>query len=644
LRSSRRVWLAVILSVAALAAAWWLIPHRRSPPHAARQDGARSLLLITIDTLRADAVGAYGPSTSLGAGSAGARTPAIDALAARGVRFDRAFAPAPITLPSHASVLTGRDPPGHGARHNGMAMRGGVPTIATVAAQAGFATAAFVSAFPLDRRFGLARGFGAYSDRMPRGADMRPANERSGARTVDEAVEWLGRHAPERFLLWVHLFEPHAPYGDPQDGRPARARYADEVAEADRQVARLVTALGVARAETLVVVAGDHGEAFGEHGEIGHSIFVYDTTLRVPLVFSGAGLPGGTVVAEPVSLIDVAPTALRLLALPPVDADGVDIAPLWYGERIAPRTLYAESFAPLVDFGWSALRSVRRDGWKYIAAPRPELYDLLRDPDEAHDVAGEVPARAAALADVVARVSGPELDHAAAQPDPEAARRLRALGYASSSPGAAGVQGGKRPDPKDRRNLAARIARVTSGELTGNALRRELEAILLADVANPQAHMRLAFVLSAAGACTEAEPHFRSAIAAGLPSADPFLGLAGCQARGGDRAAALRTLERGLGIEPDNPVVLANSGIIQAELGRQAEAVDALRRAVDLDHDFHEARFNLALALARAGRRAEAAREAQTLRDRLPPDAPQRAEVKRLLRALRDDGPSPPIR
>ncbi|MGH9313870.1 MAG: sulfatase [Vicinamibacterales bacterium] len=239
---------------------------------------ASNLLLVTIDTLRADAVGAYGASS--------ARTPALDALAAEGVRFDRAFAPTPITLPSHASLLTGLYPPGHGARHNGIAMRADVPTLATSCEKAGLATAAFVSAFPLDRRFGLARGFGQYGDRFPRGPDMRPLNERPGSSTVDQAIGWLVARGfsrvsdktslkarATRFFLWVHLFEPHAPYGNPRDGRPAIDRYADEVAEADRQVARLLEALGPAKPTTLVIAAGDHGEAFGEHGEIGHSIF-----------------------------------------------------------------------------------------------------------------------------------------------------------------------------------------------------------------------------------------------------------------------------------------------------------------------------------------------------------------------------------
>ncbi len=186
-------------------------------PPAASPSAARNLVLITIDTLRADRVGAYGYGA--------ARTPTMDGLARDGVRFTRAVATAPITLTSHASLMTGRYPAGHGARHNGMRLDLTTPTLAEALKRAGFSTAAFVAAFPLDRRFGLIKGFETYGDRMPRGADGRPANERPGRVVVDEAVAWLERRGPERFFLWVHLFEPHAPYGDPAGtGQRARPR------------------------------------------------------------------------------------------------------------------------------------------------------------------------------------------------------------------------------------------------------------------------------------------------------------------------------------------------------------------------------------------------------------------------------------
>ena len=581
---------------------------------------ARSLLLITIDTLRADRVGAYGDTS--------ARTPAIDALAARGALFTNAFAVAPITLTSHASLLTGRYPAGHGGRHNGMRIDPDVPTLAETLKNSGFATAAFVAAFPLDRRFGLDKGFETYEDRMPRGADGRPANERPGRVVVDEALAWLQAHKAGRFFAWVHLFEPHAPYGDARSGTPAHARYADEIAEADRQVARLIAGLEGALESTVVAVTSDHGEAFGEHGEIAHSIFVYDTTLRVPFVLAGPGIPQRRVDA-PVSLVDLAATLTTRLGVQPLDTDGVDLAPALAGGGLPARTLYAESFAPLLDFGWSPLRAVRADGWKYIAAPAPELFDLTTDVREEQNVLAKAPERAAVLRAQVERFGPGELPREGPV-DRQAAARLQALGYVSG-----GAAAGSRADPKDRRQLAARIAQVTSGEVHGAALEKLLIEILAEDPRNPLANLRLGYALLDGGDCRAAMPRFEAAIAAGYPSADPYLGLAGCQAARKSFGAAAATLRTADTVEPGNPVVLANLGLVLSDSGQPAAAVDPLRRALAIDPDLHQARFGLAIALAESGRRGEAIAQTEELLRRLPSTAPQRAEVERLLATLR---------
>jgi choline-sulfatase len=582
--------------------------------------------------MRADHVGAYGYGA--------ARTPVLDELARDGVRFDRAFAAAPITLTSHASLLTGLYPPGHGARHNGVAIRGSVDTLATSLQRQGFVTGAFVAAFPLDRRFGLARGFDVYGDRMPRGSNGRLANERPADAVVDEAIAWLSRTGVSpvghRFFLWVHLFEPHAPYGDPvrDAGRTATERYDAEIATADRAVGRLLASLGADAAQTLVVLASDHGEAFGEHGETGHSVFVYDTTLRVALIVRGPGVGRHRVVADPVSLIDVVPTVTRLLGTRPLDGDGIDLGPAMTGQRLVPRALYAESFAPLLDFGWSSLRTVREGRWKAIAAPRPELYDVEADPAELENVGSDRQnVRSADLTPLLRRIeaiSGPELP-AAAQPAGDAAARLGSLGYVQGGK----TNGGARPDPKDRRGLASRIAAVTSGEVNGDAALAALQAIIREDPRNGQMQLRLGDELLGRGRAADAGRHFTAAVAAGVPSADPYLGLAVCQAQGGRIADAIATLESGARVETDNAVVLANLGLLRAQAGLADAAVTALRRAVTLDPDFHEARFDLSRVLARAGRREEALAEASALLQRLPATAPQRPEVERLVAALR---------
>jgi arylsulfatase A-like enzyme/Tfp pilus assembly protein PilF len=588
----------------------------------------RNLVIITIDTLRADRVGAYGYKA--------AHTPTLDRLAREGVLFTHAYAAAPITLTSHASLMTGLYPAGHGARHNGMRLDPKTPTLADTLSKAGFATGAFIAAYPLDRRFGLIKGFQTYGDRMPPAKEGRAINERPGRQVVDEAIAWLEAHRGERYFLWVHLFEPHAPYGNPADGRglTAEHRYDEEVTEADRQAGRLLDALGSARDQTVVVAAADHGEAFGEHGEIGHSIFVYDTTLRVPLIFAGPGIPAGRTISDRAALIDVAPTVMHMVGATPFDADGIDLRPAFNGAGLPTRDLYAESFAPLLDFGWSPLHALRSDRWKYIEAPRPELFDIVNDPNEERDLSRSETPTMAALRDRVAR-------RAASNPptggdiDPDVRARLQALGYAA---GSSNVTSGNHVDPKDRKEEAARLAQVTSGELQGPSLERALRAVLATDPGNPQANLRLGYVFLESNRCRDAIPRFRSAIDAHLPSADAHLGLAACQASGRQFDAAAATLRNAERVEPDNPVVAANLGLVLSDGGHPKESIAPLQRALTIDPDLNQARFGLAIAFARSGRLADAASTAEDLLERLPLDAPQRSEVERLIKETKRSG------
>jgi choline-sulfatase len=439
-------------------------------------------------------------------------------------------------------------------------------------------------------------------------------------------------------FLWVHLFEPHAPYGRPGAGGTALARYDADIAEADAQVARLLGGLGFDPAQTLFVVAADHGEAFGEHGEISHSVFTYDTTLRVPLIVSGAGVASGQVIADAVSLVDVAPTIAALAGLGTFDSDGVAMLPDGRSAGSDPRSpspdsrpIYAESFAPMLDFGWAPLRAIRRGTFKYIAAPRPELYDIARDPKETQNLVAAQPAVAADLARQVDAISPATLPPSSAPLDSDARARLQALGYAAGR----GDGGGVRPDPKDRRDVAAQIARVTSGEVSGPALERALRDILRSDPRNPQANLRLGYALMESGRCGEAVVRFTAAIDAGVPGADAYLGRAGCETASKDFAAAARTLTAAQAIEPENAVISANLGLVLSDAGQPSAAIPHLQRALSLDPDLHQGRFGLALAYARAGRRDEARRETETLLRRLPPNAPQRPEVERLLASLR---------
>jgi arylsulfatase A-like enzyme/Flp pilus assembly protein TadD len=584
---------------------------------------------VTIDTIRADRVGIYG--------HAGAHTPALDALARSGVRFVHAYAPTPITLASHATLMTGLNPPRHGSRHNGMRLGDTVPTLAVTLGAGGFATGAFVSAFPLERRFGLGRGFDTYDDGLPRQADGRRVNERQGVLTVDAALSWLDAHRASPFFLWVHLFEPHAPYGSGGGTGAAGSvldRYDAEIAEADRQLARVVEGLGPVRSSTLVVVAGDHGEAFGEHGEIGHSVFVYDTTLRVPLIMSGPGVPAdGRAVEGAVGLVDIAPTVLSLAGQPVFEHEGVDLRRTIEGTPAEGRVLYAESFAPLIDFGWSPLRAIREGPFKYIAAPRSELYDLAHDPAETKNLMTDRPADAARLASRVEAIASASLTPTPVV-DREAAARLGSLGYVSR-PNALSGNESTRPDPKDRRDIAARLAEVTSGEVEPSRLVPVLETLLIDDPGNPQAELRLGVALADRGECDRAERHLQAAIRLGLPSADPLVSLAYCHRQRGATQAAVRALQEADRVEPGNPVVTANLGLIAFDAGDMREAITRLESAVGRDPDLHQARFVLARAYARSGQRQAAQEQAAELLARLTPSAPQRAEVERLLAALK---------
>jgi tetratricopeptide (TPR) repeat protein len=510
-----------------------------------------------------------------------------------------------------------------------------VPTLATILHERGFRTAAFIAAFPLDHQFGLDRGFDVYSDRLPRDASGRQSDERPASSVVSEAIAWLGTNdqrptANNQFLLWVHLFEPHAPYaGDP--ARPVIDRYDDEIATCDREIGRLLEGLGARRSDTAVIVAGDHGEAFGEHGEYAHSIFVYDTTLRVPLIVHVPGLSTPRIVSDPVTLADLAPTVAKLLGGDMPDVDGIDLSPALRGTKLADREIYAESFAPLLEFGWAPLRAIRSDRWKYIAAPKPELYDVEHDAGEQTNEIAAQDAVARRLDDRVNRYSPPTLA-AAPTIDASSLERLRALGYAMASRPTPAGSG--RIDPKDRRDVAASIALVTSGELSGDRLESALENILRVDPANGQAHMRLGFARLAKNDCAHAEREFTAAIDGGLPSVDAHIGLATCLGRRNDLAGAARVLDAAKRREPANPVVTANLGILEGARGNNEAAIRSLQSALTADPNLHEARFNLALAYARLGRKTEAREAAEELLRRLPPNAPQRPEVQRLIASI----------
>ena len=404
----------------------------REPAAPAR---ARNLLLVTIDTLRADRAR---PELM----------PQIDALAARGVTFGDATAHAPLTVPSHASILTGMLPPQHGVRDNaGFTLGGDAVTLAGSLAAGGFDTAAFVGAWVLARHTGLDAGFAHYDDAFDRRAARLTITslERSAVEVTGRAAAWIAE-TERPFFAWVHLYDPHAPYDAPRafaDRFPGRA-YDAEVAASDWAVGSLLRALPPATLDrTLVVVTSDHGESLGEHGEREHGIFVYDATLAVPLVIAGPGVPAGRRVQGQVRHVDVAPTVMELLGRPWAPGDGVSLVPAMHGAPAETRPSYAESAFGLLHFGWSELRALRDGEWKYIHAPDPELYDLRRDAGETDNVYAARASLAAGMAQHLARQAR-QASSGDAAGQAAAAEALRSLGYVSGG-GATRAPGG---DPK----------------------------------------------------------------------------------------------------------------------------------------------------------------------------------------------------
>lgn len=413
-----------------------------------REPAVLGVVLITLDTTRADRLTPYGFMD--------AKMSAFERLAREGVLFDQATSVAPLTVPAHASIMTGLWPPAHGVRDNASSpLAETYITLAEVLHAQGFRTAAFVGSNVLHRDRGLSQGFEHYGEpgrdaRLEHGAPQRPAGE-----VVTEAKQWLRGVAGSRFFAWLHLYDPHRPYEPPEPYATMYASdpYVGEIAYVDAQITALLDALeqqGVLD-RTVVVVAGDHGEALGEHGERDHGVFIYESVLRVPLIIRAPSLPPGRVGAV-VRLIDVMPTTLALLGMSPARSDGIDLTALMQGHQ-QELEAYSESLYPQ-RFGWSPLRALRDGRFKLIDAPRPELYDLQRDPFEEHNIYDERPTVAAAMQRRLAAFSGSDwpANHSGGNRQAvssEVKNRLAALGYVTGSPMTNSASGIALPDPKD---------------------------------------------------------------------------------------------------------------------------------------------------------------------------------------------------
>jgi arylsulfatase A-like enzyme/Tfp pilus assembly protein PilF len=579
---------------------------RHAVERPAGDGGGHNLLLVTLDTVRADRLGAYG--------YAAAETPVLDRLAREGVRFEQAIASAPLTLPSHATLLSGLLPPQHGLRNNGSgAFPAGHPTLAAELAAAGYRTAAFVGAFVLDRRFGLGRGFEIYDDEVPRPTGAETESERPAREVVDRALAWLDAADPQArpFFAWVHLYDAHAPYSPPEPyasrhpGRP----YDAEIAAVDAEIGRLLELVerrGWSE-RTLVVVVGDHGEALGEHGELTHGLLLYEPTLRVPwLLRAPALLPAGWAIRRPVGLADLAPTAAALLgrAWPTAAAGRSLAADLRARREPAPADVYSETEYPRL-FAWSALAALRRGDRKYIAAPRPELYELEADPDEGRDLAAGEPRAAAELARALRALRAPAAAVLAPPPDSETRARLASLGYVA---GPAPAPTASPADPKDRVADFRRYEEAHWALAEGRVADAvgALEPLVAGDPANPVFRGALAEARRRTGEHARAAELYRQAAAAAPADPQVWYNLALTLQEGGRPEDAAAALAESVRLDPARPEAWNALGVCRALLGESAAAQAAFARAVELDPRNAVAANNLGNALRELGRLAEA--------------------------------------
>ncbi len=643
--------------------------------------GPRNLVLISIDTCRADRVGPYR------ADDRDDVTPHIDALAAEGVLFERALSPAPTTLPAHASMLTGTIPPYHGVHDNGEILAGDNRTLAEILGAAGWDTAAFVGALVLDESFGIAQGFDTFDPRFdtPRRSDR--ILERRAEHVSDAAIDWLdNRQATTPFFLFLHYYDPHQLFDPPE---PYASRFSDdlydgEIAYTDAHLGRVLErleALGLAES-TLVVVTSDHGEMLGEHGELSHSYYVYEGAIRVPMVFHGPGVPRGRRVdGAPVGLVDLVPTVCNMLDVPlPEDADldGIDLTPRMRAEAgPETRAYYAEAveatkYGSNPHLAWSGPRL------KYVESRPPELFDPLADPGEEHNLAPDDAVRAFEMRDALFEAIEARSREFAERgvSDAATADRLRGLGYVGAGSGGGDRLAVDSERPTPRETLAFHVLNhqvphlIFDGKLDQARSRarqmlaeredyygghRYLGEIALAEKrpAAAAAHFadalerkpgdsaierlradslhRLGVQLQTQGRRGEAMASYREAIEVDPGHVDAMTNLADLSAAGGELDRAIELYGAALARAPEHAQIHRRLGVALAYRGRPEQAVASYRRAVELEPESFELHAELGRLLIDSGRREDGVAMLRRAVELAPSGSAARGDLEALL-------------
>jgi len=564
-----------------------------------------NLLIITIDTTRADRIGAYG--------CVDIETPSIDGLAERGVLFSRAYSPVPLTLPSHSSIMTGLYPPGHGVRNNGnYRLPVGIKTMAEVFSEAGYSTAAFIGAFVLDSQFGLDQGFHLYHDsflEIDRETRSFEYAERGAGEVTELAVEWLSRTS-DPFLLWVHYFDPHHPYNAPEafrDRYPGDP-YLGEIAYTYHNIGLLLEALENRNKleNTLVVLTSDHGESLGEHQELSHGIFLYEASMRIPLILVLEGvLPSGHSVEGYVSLTDIFPTVCDIMGvIVPEEVHGRSLLNLIRGAETGDVPIYMESLYPFENFGWSPITGVLSSGLKYLRAPEPELYNVEADPHELTNLAQHEKRRIVVLetllGDLERRYSSSASGKAVSGMDEKTRRRLESLGYVWSQEKAGTAV---KVDPKSKIEIVSEVdwgmRLFNKGQKHEAALL--FEKILESDPGNVTAHNILGMILSDAGDQNGAIQHWRQVLELNPGYLETYRNLGTVLRERGDLGEAVNILQKALDLNPQYTKAHVDLGLTFQKQGDVSRARKSFSRALELEPNFLQAHIFLGTILKEEG-------------------------------------------
>ena len=595
--TSRPYWKRLIVSVVVVLMLSVLIFWRfRSPSPSPKNIptgllGDHNLLLITIDTLRADMLGTYGNSDDL--------TPNLDQFAKEGIRFPSAFAHATMTLPSHCSILTGEYPLRHGVRDNGLfRLEASRLTLAEILKQAGYRTGAFIGAFVLDTRFGLSQGFDLYDDYYGDKTHFMNFNfvERSADKVLAPAAAWIEREESQPWFAWVHLFDPHVPYAPPDPYRESYREqpYAGEVAYTDAALGAFLDRLrSTGRLEnTLLVVTADHGESLGEHGEKTHGAFAYNSTLHVPLILWAAPRLEPQVFSETVGHVNVLPTVLELLNVPvPDSVQGKTLLPRLSGQGQAGNgPVYFETLHSYLTQNLAPLTGLIDGEYKYIDLPLPELYHLPRDPRETDNLFASESGRARELGGKLEELvgtlgAGAGRDIDTAPLDEESRKRLRALGYIVSTSPPTKTTFTAADDPKNAIRFIESQRAAMSLHASGNS---EEAVSLLLDVIKERedftaAYMNLAVIFMGTGRLPEAVSVMERAAELNPDNVSVEGSLGAVYSEVGESAKAVRVLERVIEKDPNNVDALNAVGVAYANLGRSDEALASFERALALD-------------------------------------------------------------